>query len=45
MVPSEPIATVVTLLNHAPSHLKTLILTEFLNTLMILFLLIEALIT
>jgi hypothetical protein len=32
-----------TLLNHATSHLKTLIPTELLNALMILFLLIEAL--
>jgi hypothetical protein len=34
-----------TLLNHAASHLKTLIPTELLNTLMILFLLTEALYT
>ncbi len=39
---SEPIAIVATLLNHAASHL-TLISTELLNTLMILFLLTEAL--
>jgi hypothetical protein len=40
---SEPIANVVTLINHAAPHYKTLILTELLNTLMILFLLTEAL--
>jgi hypothetical protein len=37
MVSSEPVATMATLLNHVVSHLKTLILTELLNTLMILF--------
>jgi hypothetical protein len=40
---SEPIANVVTLINHAAPHHKTIILTELLNTLMILFLLTEAL--
>jgi hypothetical protein len=40
---SEPIANVVTLINHAAPHHKTLILMELLNTLMILFLLTEAL--
>jgi hypothetical protein len=40
---SEPIANVVILINHAAPHHKTLILMELLNTLMILFLLTEAL--
>jgi hypothetical protein len=43
MVSSEPVGNVVTLLNHVTLHLKTLILMELLNTLMILFLLTEAL--
>jgi hypothetical protein len=40
---SKPVATMVTLINHATLHVKTLISMEHLNTLMILFLLIEAL--
>jgi hypothetical protein len=43
MASSESVATVVTLLNHAASHLKILIPMELLNTLMILFLLTEVL--
>jgi hypothetical protein len=43
MVSSEPVATMATLLNHVVSHLKTLILTELLNTLMILFVVTGAL--
>jgi hypothetical protein len=35
----------MTLLNHGASHFKTLIPTELLNTILILFLLIEALST
>jgi hypothetical protein len=43
MASSEPIATMVTFLNHAASYLKTQSPMELLNTLMILFLLTEAL--
>jgi hypothetical protein len=43
MASSEPVATVVIILNHAASHLKTVIPMELIKTVMILFLLIEAL--
>jgi hypothetical protein len=35
MMSSEPVATVITLINHAVPHLKTLIPTKLLNTHMI----------
>jgi hypothetical protein len=41
MASSEPVSTMVTLINHVAAHLKTLTPMELRNTLMILFLLTE----